>query len=210
MQYDGDSLHYYSKAQGFCGYQITGITEDAESNIWFATDQGVVKYDWAHDDGGEKQFVNYTDDKYFGGQRFWSICADNKGHIWAGGSRSIFRYDGHEWRTFDLPYPETIEGSFITKATSWSILEDSHGHMWFSTNGFGAYRYDGQTVTQFSKKEGLVDNAVDVMLESGDGHMWFGTRWGGASEYDGKSYTCLLYTSPSPRDGLLSRMPSSA
>ena len=27
---------------------------------------------------------------------------------------------------------------------------------------------------------------------------------------DGKPITCLLYTSPSPRDGLLSRMPSSA
>ena len=26
----------------------------------------------------------------------------------------------------------------------------------------------------------------------------------------GQSFTCLLYTSPSPRDGLLSRMPSSA
>ena len=26
----------------------------------------------------------------------------------------------------------------------------------------------------------------------------------------GTAYTCLLYTSPSPRDGLLSRMPSSA
>ena len=25
-----------------------------------------------------------------------------------------------------------------------------------------------------------------------------------------QTYTCLLYTSPSPRDGLLSRMPSSA
>ena len=25
-----------------------------------------------------------------------------------------------------------------------------------------------------------------------------------------RNYTCLLYTSPSPRDGLLSRMPSSA
>ena len=25
-----------------------------------------------------------------------------------------------------------------------------------------------------------------------------------------EEYTCLLYTSPSPRDGLLSRMPSSA
>ena len=29
-------------------------------------------------------------------------------------------------------------------------------------------------------------------------------------EYLGMKYDCLLYTSPSPRDGLLSRMPSSA
>ena len=28
--------------------------------------------------------------------------------------------------------------------------------------------------------------------------------------YSWELYTCLLYTSPSPRDGLLSRMPSSA
>ena len=27
---------------------------------------------------------------------------------------------------------------------------------------------------------------------------------------NGDKYSCLLYTSPSPRDGLLSRMPSSA
>ena len=27
---------------------------------------------------------------------------------------------------------------------------------------------------------------------------------------EGNTYICLLYTSPSPRDGLLSRMPSSA
>ena len=34
-----------------------------------------------------------------------------------------------------------------------------------------------------------------------------GFRWGYTWT---KSYLCLLYTSPSPRDGLLSRMPSSA
>ena len=32
----------------------------------------------------------------------------------------------------------------------------------------------------------------------------------GINEYLGELYVCLLYTSPSPRDGLLSRMPSSA
>ena len=34
-------------------------------------------------------------------------------------------------------------------------------------------------------------------------------RESGTIEYD-DAYSCLLYTSPSPRDGLLSRMPSSA
>ena len=36
----------------------------------------------------------------------------------------------------------------------------------------------------------------------------FVTRFDGGGR--GQYYTCLLYTSPSPRDGLLSRMPSSA
>ena len=37
----------------------------------------------------------------------------------------------------------------------------------------------------------------------GQGHTWF-------SGSPDKGWNCLLYTSPSPRDGLLSRMPSSA
>ena len=32
----------------------------------------------------------------------------------------------------------------------------------------------------------------------------------GETFYEGVNKDCLLYTSPSPRDGLLSRMPSSA
>ena len=44
-------------------------------------------------------------------------------------------------------------------------------------------------------------------------HTWFVLThllgFEGVRNYDG-SWTCLLYTSPSPRDGLLSRMPSSA
>ena len=37
-------------------------------------------------------------------------------------------------------------------------------------------------------------------------------QWGyaGLINFGIMGYTCLLYTSPSPRDGLLSRMPSSA
>ena len=39
---------------------------------------------------------------------------------------------------------------------------------------------------------------------------WFDTRDVGASTWTEEPYTCLLYTSPSPRDRTRSRMPSSA
>ena len=39
---------------------------------------------------------------------------------------------------------------------------------------------------------------------------WEVTSGGGGGGGGGLSNDCLLYTSPSPRDGLLSRMPSSA
>ena len=52
-----------------------------------------------------------------------------------------------------------------------------------------------------------------------DGVVWYRVHWNQANadaplgimlEYVCMADACLLYTSPSPRDGLLSRMPSSA
>ena len=48
-------------------------------------------------------------------------------------------------------------------------------------------------------------NKVDTL-----NYLGFTTRKLGDYENGEKYYLCLLYTSPSPRDGLLSRMPSSA
>ncbi len=184
--YNGETVDYYSNAQGFNGQQITGIAEDLHQNIWFSTDQGVVKYERKKNSKEKKQFVNYS---YFGGKRFWSICADKKGTIWAGSEKGIFRYDGHLWLPFDLPYPEEVNGDFITSATAWSIIEDSLGRMWFSTNGYGVYVWDGKDFIQYDKDDGLADNSVDVILEDSNGHIWIGTRYGGVSRFDGKTFT---------------------
>ena len=42
------------------------------------------------------------------------------------------------------------------------------------------------------------------------GNEYINPRWGAAAPHLGLIYSCLLYTSPSPRDATLSRMPSSA
>ena len=55
---------------------------------------------------------------------------------------------------------------------------------------------------------------IDIVLRDRTGQVQ-AKIWNKVKEYDAKfsagdAVACLLYTSPSPRDGLLSRMPSSA
>ena len=56
---------------------------------------------------------------------------------------------------------------------------------------------------------GDIDAAVEILRKKG---MATAAKKAGREASDGliDTYICLLYTSPSPRDGLLSRMPSSA
>ena len=50
------------------------------------------------------------------------------------------------------------------------------------------------------------------LIDQHDKNGFYGGKFGGnyVAETLKKPIDCLLYTSPSPRDGLLSRMPSSA
>ena len=57
--------------------------------------------------------------------------------------------------------------------------------MWFSTNGYGAFKFDGEKFTNISTQNGLIDDSVDVILEDSKENIWLGTRFGGVSRYDG-------------------------
>ena len=55
------------------------------------------------------------------------------------------------------------------------MLEDSHGNLWICTDGGGVTRYNGETFTHFTEKEGLICNSVRTSLEDQHGNLWFGT-----------------------------------
>ena len=58
-----------------------------------------------------------------------------------------------------------------------------------------------------SVRDGKVNIADSYAVEKGGEIVLINSH---ISPYKQASYSCLLYASPSPRDGLLSRMPSSA
>ena len=53
--------------------------------------------------------------------------------------------------------------------------------MWFGTRG-GACRYDGDTFTYFTQKEGLKHSSVWAITEDRYGNIWFGTD-GGVTQF---------------------------
>ena len=58
-------------------------------------------------------------------------------------------------------------------------------------------RYDGQTWTTFTTKDGLADNAVTAIIQDREGNLWLGTWGGGVSRYDGQTWTTFT-----AKDGL--------
>ncbi|MFT5262357.1 MAG: ligand-binding sensor domain-containing protein [Polaribacter sp.] len=69
-----------------------------------------------------------------------------------------------------------------------NVLQDRNGHYWFATWD-GIIRYDGESFTNFTNKEGLRRFRVFSMLEDSNGIIWFGTIGAGLYRYDGESFT---------------------
>ena len=88
----------------------------------------------------------------------------------------------------------------VWDGSSWTEVNDmNHGRGFIGGAGTAynaALAYGGNSAT----------TATDTRTETYNGSNWTEVN----DMNHGRGYICLLYTSPSPRDGLLSRMPSSA
>ncbi len=81
-------------------------------------------------------------------------------------------------------------------------MEDSKGNKWFGRDGYGATKYDGESFTHFTKKDGLASNNITDIQEDKLGNIWFASRItekdhpdvdkkngpGGVVKYNGKDF----------------------
>ena len=95
---------------------------------------------------------------------------------------------GH-WKSFDV-----LDG-LASIDVGYNIFEDSRGDLWFASYGSGVTRYDGETFTTYTTRDGLIGLDVRQILEDRRGGVWF--RPGahhicrGVSRFDGKGFTSL-------------------
>ena len=200
-QYDGKNLYYRTfpikpKLGEENGYSIsTNFVRSKNGMIWFGTYNALIGYDG-------KQIKVYTDDSLgLNGTteslHIRSIMEDSKGNLWIGnnsggspvGGIGVIKYDGKEFIHFTKQHQLRKED---TKANSldrvFSIGEDASGNIWFGTVESGVWRYDGNSVKNFTKKDGLDGDFIWIIYKSKSGELWFGGGPNGVYRFNGNSF----------------------
>lgn len=188
VRYDQRTLTYFADPEGFYSKSVFAINEDKAGNLWIGTDQGVYQYDGIRfRNYNEKDGLDHIDISRK------SILVDHSGNVWVGTHHGVYQYDPLNDRrgrpSFSL-FP------LLPSINVAGLIEDRSGNIWFASSDKGVFRYDGKTIVNFNKKEGLSENYAGGIAQDNMGNMWF-TMKKGICKFDGKAFTD--YT---PKDGL--------
>jgi ligand-binding sensor domain-containing protein len=198
MHFDGDTLVYYDENDELGQGRITGIVEDEDGFIWFATSGGLTKYNRDYKSIGGTRFTNYIEKDGLLNNEIWSLIQDRNGIFWIGTNAGVSRFDGKTFTNFPIPKASVKDTSTIYGYDRIKcIMEDRDGTIWFGTDGFGICKYDPsealnsgeKSFTHLTKKDGLPDNNVSDLMEDKNGDIWIATSFGGVSRYDGEIFT---------------------
>jgi ligand-binding sensor domain-containing protein len=196
-RYDGKTLVYITTKDGLPDDRVARVIEDDAGNLWFGTGNGLAKFDG-------RAYTIFTEADGLCDALISNLLFDSKGTLWIGTWDGICTYDGMRFERFVLTQPE-IDTPVNADTKNWvtAIVEDSKGNIWFGSDGYGASKYDGRTITHYTKREGLNSNNVQTIVEDHKGNIWIGTRVaerdqadvdarfgnGGLNKFDGQAFS---------------------
>lgn len=111
-----------------------------------------------------------------------TIFQDKKGNYWFGTQDGLCRHNGKTLIYFD------IKNNLGSGVTVYAIAQDQTGdNIWIGHSG-GITKYDGKYFTNYSEKDGLINNNVWSIATDKTGNVWIGTI-DGVCKFDGKNFT---------------------
>lgn len=127
-----------------------------------------------------------------------SIFEDSKGNLWIGNNGiGVLLHDGDSTINFseaqDVMSPLSLRtGGYRSPAGSlehvFAIGEDSDGNIWFGDRDTGAWRYDGQSLKNYTVEDGLTSTHIWQIYHSKKGELWLAMGDGNVLKFNGKSF----------------------
>lgn len=180
----GETLTSYTVDDGLSPGYFLGIAVDpADGSLWFGMGP-VTRFDGTHFHHYSEQDGLRPDDEVR------EIRVDPQGRLWFNQPRAgLTVLEGGRFTRVD------ISGRPADRTRDYFI--DRDGVHWLGLDHFGIIRWDGETTTHYTTRDGLAHNGIRGITQSADGHLWFGTDAGVVSRFDGRVFQTL-----SSEDGL--------
>lgn len=187
-----------SLQQGLSQSIIEGILQDRKGFLWFATEDGLNRYDGYRfrvfrQVAGDTGSLSHNEVK--------ALFEDRTGSIWAGTfGGGLDRFDpatGRFTRYRHDPRDPASLGADIVRCVS----EDRAGTLWIGTQGGGLDRMDRRTGTFTHLRHdpgdpgSLSHDDVRAIHEDRSGVLWVGTYGGGLNRFDPKTGTFTRFRS---------------
>lgn len=128
--------HQINESNSLSNNNVNKIIEDSRGNIWFATNNGVSRWNVS-----TNSWRTYYKDGRDQAQVFLSLCEDEDGNIWAGTfSSGVYIFDGDSGR--EIAHYSSQDGfSSLTNDYIFDIFKDSNGDLWLGSPLGQPFRY---------------------------------------------------------------------
>ena len=165
---DGTNVARFTRADGLATRNQDALCAAADGTLWFQDENrsaanigGVTHYDGER--FGNPNGTDIRDDLYV-----TAIAAMPDGTLWFGHhTGSVTRYDPHVHSLVRFGPQSGAPPGFGNK-----IRTGPDGALWFASES-GLYRYEEQTVVNYTKADGLPDDEVNASAMTKDGALWF-------------------------------------
>ena len=166
-----------SVKEGLTDTEVYPIYKDSQNRIWVGTAKGLNIYK-----NGKFEPVNFEQKgKPFSEVATWkndefsvqSLLEDSNGKMWIGLSGSVY-------------VAENGKGEMLESSVGYmilDILEDKKGNVWAATNK-GVLLYNDYKLTKnYTTKDGLPNDFMNIVYQDSRGDLWFG-GFGGLSKFE--------------------------
>lgn len=197
--FDGEDLKYLTLPIPNNGtindsYGVTDISKATDGKVWIATYSALFNFDGKTINIFNRNLLALRKSDRL---HIRSVFADSQGRIWIGNNGiGVLLHNGESTINFSEvnglmhvnssrnggPSPEgTLEHVF-------SIEEDSHGNIWFGDRDTGAWRYDGESITNYTIDKKLKTQMIWDIVEDQGNNLLFAMADGGIYKFNGESF----------------------
>ncbi|MBL7884785.1 MAG: SpoIIE family protein phosphatase [Bacteroidia bacterium] len=159
---------------------FTSIIPDNKNNIWFATNEGIYKYNGL-------AYRKYKDKNGLASNNLLCGFRDREGNFWFGTyGYGVSKFSSEAFTSYSTK--DSLPGDYVS-----SIFQDSKKNMWLAIKNFGVVKFNNGKFINYkidvkNIKNSLKDNDIQAIAEDDKGKIYFGTKTG-LSIFDGKTFS---------------------